>query len=66
MSCALVLLMAIDVVVIVCWTCPDFSFLPLPLLLYQGGEVKRKVTELVITWSQLGLYLYLSILHIFL
>jgi hypothetical protein len=53
--------MAIVVVVeVVPWGC-----LYLPFYI-QGGEVTRKVTESVTTLSQLGLYLYLPILHIFL
>jgi hypothetical protein len=50
-----------------CRTCPDFSRgATTPPFISNGGKVTRKLTESVITWSQSGLYLYLSILHIFL
>jgi hypothetical protein len=65
MSFVIVLLVAIDVAVVVVGLVP--LRVPLPLLLYpKGGEVTRKVTELVTTLSQSGLYLYLPILHILL
>jgi hypothetical protein len=36
-----------------------------PPFISKGGDVTRMVTESVTIWSQLGLYLYLPILHIF-
>jgi hypothetical protein len=44
-SCVLVLIMTIDVVVVVCWTCPLWGIYIPPFTL--GGEVIMKVTELV-------------------
>jgi hypothetical protein len=54
MSRVFVLLMTIDVVVVVCRTCPDLQFVSLwgastPPFISKGGELTRKVTKSVIT-----------------
>jgi hypothetical protein len=62
MSCVLLLLMVIGVVTVV--LLPPGGC-PYPSFYIQGDEIS-KVTESIITLSQSGFYLYLSILHIFL
>jgi hypothetical protein len=61
------LLMTINVVLLCLWLiCCELVLLGrLYPSFYIQGEVTRKVTGSVIAWSQSGLYLYLSILHIF-
>jgi hypothetical protein len=54
MPYVVVLFVAIDVVVVVV-TCPLGCLYP--SFYIQGGEVTKKVTELVTTLSRLGLYL---------
>jgi hypothetical protein len=59
--------MAIDVVVIVCQTCPDLSSrgASTPPFISKGDKVISKVTESVTIWSQSGLSLLAYFTYIF-